>query len=77
DTDSVARGAIAALGFNYYEVGRQTGKIVVQILQGQSPADIPVQGVMNTELFVNPGAAKRMGITLSPEFISKAKSLVE
>ena len=28
DTDSVPRGAVAALGFNYYDVGRQTGKIV-------------------------------------------------
>lgn len=77
DTDSVARGAIAALGFNYYEVGRQTGDMVVKILNGQSPGDIPVQGVKNTELFVNPGAAKRMGLTLSPEFLSKAKSIVE
>ena len=26
DTDSVPRGAIAALGFNYFDVGRQTGQ---------------------------------------------------
>ena len=77
DTDSVNRGAIAALGFNYYEVGRQTGEVVTQILKGKSPGSIPVQGVQKTELFVNPGAAKRMGITLSKEFISKAKSIVE
>ncbi len=76
-SSAAARGAIAALGFNYYEVGRQTGHIVVKVLNGQSPGNIPVQGVKNTELFVNPGAAKRMGLTLSPEFLSKAKSIVE
>ena len=77
DTDSVGRGAVAALGFNYYEVGRQTGDIVVQILNGAQPATMPVQGVNKTDLFVNPKAAERMGLKLSPEFLAKAASLVE
>ena len=50
DTDSVPRGAIAALGFNYYDVGRQTGKIVLRILKGEKPGDIAVEGVEITEL---------------------------
>lgn len=77
DTDSVKRGAVAAVGFNYYEVGRQTGDIVVKILKGTSPSDINVQGVDKTELFVNPSAAKRMGITLSEDFIAKAKEVIQ
>jgi putative ABC transport system substrate-binding protein len=32
----VKRGAIAALGMNYYDMGRQTGKIVVRILKGEN-----------------------------------------
>ncbi|WP_230370475.1 ABC transporter substrate-binding protein [Paludibacterium denitrificans] len=35
DADSVKRGAIAALGMNYYDMGRQTGKIVARILKGE------------------------------------------
>ena len=77
DTDSVKRGAIAALGFNYYDVGRQTGAMVVKVLNGTSPADLPVEGVEKTELFVNPGAAKRMGIELSPELIQQAKEVIQ
>ena len=61
DTDSVPRGAIAALGFNYGDVGRQTGKIVVRVLKGEKPGDIPVEGVEITELFVNPGRPRRWG----------------
>jgi putative ABC transport system substrate-binding protein len=37
DTDSVPRGAIAALGFNYYDLGRQTGQIVLRVLRGADP----------------------------------------
>jgi len=77
DTDSVKRGAIAALGFNYYEVGKQTGRMVVTILNGTSPSDIPVQGIQKTELFVNPGAAERMGLSLKPELIERAAEVVE
>ncbi len=77
DTDSVKQGAVAALGFNYYDVGRQTGKIVYQVLQGAKPGSIAVQGVDKMELFVNPDAAKKMGITLDKGLISEAKEVIK
>jgi putative ABC transport system substrate-binding protein len=77
DTDSVKRGAIAALGFDYYDVGRQTGLMVVEVLNGKSPGDMPVQGIDKTELYVNPQAAKNMGIELSAELIAQAKEIIE
>ena len=77
DTDSVPRGAIAALGFNYGDVGRQTGKIVVRVLKGEKPGEIPVEGVEITELFVNPGAAEAMGIKLPEAVVARAKTVVQ
>jgi putative ABC transport system substrate-binding protein len=76
DTDSVKRGAIAAIGFNYYDVGRQTGQIVARVLKGEKPGDIAVQGVEITELFVNPAAADKMGVTLSEKLVAAAKEVV-
>jgi putative tryptophan/tyrosine transport system substrate-binding protein len=76
DTDSVPRGAIAALGFNYGDVGRQTGRIVVRVLKGEQPGEIPVEGVELTELFVNPAAAKAMGVTLPEALVARAKTVV-
>ena len=77
DTDSVPRGAIAAVGFNYYDIGRQTGKIVVRVLKGESPGDIAVEGVEITELYVNPAMAKKMGVTLPDALVSRAKVVVK
>jgi putative tryptophan/tyrosine transport system substrate-binding protein len=77
DTDSVPRGAIAALGFNYFDVGRQTGRIVLRVLKGEQPGEIPVEGVEITELFVNPGAAGRMGVTIPEAVVARAKTVVE
>ncbi len=76
DTDSVARGAIAALGFNYYDLGRQTGRMVLRVLKGESPGDIAVEGVEITELYVNPGMAERMGVSIPDALIQQAKEVV-
>jgi putative ABC transport system substrate-binding protein len=77
DTDSVKRGTVAALGFNYYDIGRQTGKIVLRILKGEKPGAIPVRVAAGTDLFVNPKAAKSMGVTIPAAVISKATQVVE
>ena len=77
DTDSVNRGAAAALGFNYYDVGVQTGEMVAKILKGAKPADIPVSLVTKLELYVNPGSAKSMGVTIPEDMIAKAKKVVK
>ena len=77
DTDSVERGAIAASGFNYYQVGRQTGEMVLKILNGTNPGDIPVSGVEKLDLWVNPGSAEKMGVTLPEALIKEAVKVVE
>jgi putative ABC transport system substrate-binding protein len=73
----VPRGAIAALGFNYYDVGRQTGKIVARVLKGEKPGDIAVEGIEKTELAVNPKSAEAMGVTLPADLIAEAKTVVK
>lgn len=77
DTDSVGRGAIAAMGVNYHDLGIQTGKMVVRILKGEKPGDLPSETSDKLELFVNPGAAKKQGVTLSDAFIKSATKVVE
>ena len=76
DTATVSRGAVAALGFDYYDVGRQTGAMVARILSGTAPADIPVETVEALSLFVNPAAAERMGITLPADVVDDAAEVI-
>ncbi|HZG20403.1 MAG TPA: ABC transporter substrate-binding protein [Herbaspirillum sp.] len=77
DTDSVKRGAIAALGVNYYDLGRQTGKVVGRILKGEKPGDIPSATSSKLELFVNTAAAQKQGVTLAPELVNSAKTVIK
>ena len=77
DTDSVKRGAIAALGINYYDLGRQTGKVVARILKGEKAGDIASATSTKLELFVNTTAAQKQGVTLSADLISSAKTVIK
>ena len=75
DTDSVARGTVASIGFDYRQVGRQTGEAVVRILKGEKPGDVPVTFAKGTDLFVNPKSAAAMGVTI-PEAVTKRATKV-
>lgn len=76
DPDSVKRGAAVALGANYYDIGRQTGKIIVRILKGEKAGNIAPQKAQSVYLVVNPEAAKKQGITLPADLIREAKEVV-
>lgn len=64
---SANTGALLAYGVDYYIAGRQTGKMVADILRGTNPGDIPVKYMTKydeLELFVDKNTAKDLGITL-------------
>lgn len=77
DTDSVARGAVAALGFNYFDVGKQTGEIVARVLKGEAPGDIPVRVAAGTDLVINKSAAAKMGVELPESIVKRATKVIE
>jgi len=77
DTDSVKRGAIAALGLNYFDMGVQTGQQVVRILQGAKPGAMASETSDKLELYLNPKAAAAQGVTLSDALIQSAAQVVE
>ncbi|MFC2068609.1 ABC transporter substrate-binding protein [Chloroflexota bacterium] len=77
DDDSIVRGGIAAYSFNYYDIGYQTGEIVVRILEGMSASEIPVEKGKIINLSVNTAAAERMGITIPQAIIDNAATIHE
>jgi putative ABC transport system substrate-binding protein len=77
DNDSVEKGAIASLGFDYRDVGQQTGKMVIRILQGEAPGQIAVEPPRKEELVINTKAAQQMGVTVPPQVLSKAVKVIQ
>ncbi len=76
DTDSVKRGAIAALGVDYRDLGQQTGRIVVRILNGEAPGSIAPQTSENLQLFINVTAAEKQGVLLTEGLLLRATEII-
>lgn len=62
DVDQVSRGAVGALGPNQYEIGKQTGNMVVKILKGEKVSQLPVEFPLLVESYINVRAMKRLGL---------------
>ena len=50
---------MAALGVDYYDLGRETGKIVVRILNGEKAGAIPVYTPQSAESIRQPNTCQR------------------
>ncbi len=77
DTDSVSRGAVAALAVDYYRMGVQSGKMAERILlQGANPATMPVESLGDLMLYANPKSAKEMGVTIPDSVLKRADKVL-
>lgn len=77
DVDSVARGAVAAYGLDYFLVGYAAGKKAALVLKGIKPGDIPWGPVEKFSLVINLKAARAQGVTIPPELLRKADKVLE
>jgi len=77
DVDSVRRGAVAAMGFDYYKHGRQTGAMARRIFAGASPAATPVEMQEELQLHVNLKYARMMGVKVPAGALEKADKVYE
>lgn len=72
DTDAVELGALAALGPNQFEIGRQTAHLIAKVLQGKNAGEIPVEFAQKTELYINTEQAKKLSIPIPEQLLEKA-----
>lgn len=73
----VQDGGFATVGIDYEELGRETARMVVDILNGENPANIPVK-VFKDDLnvYINKKVLDELGIVL-PESVSENDKLIE
>lgn len=75
ESGTVEGGAVATLGIDYTELGRQTGEMALRILQdGADPATMPVEMATEFTYVVNEAAAERQGVTIPEEILAKAET---
>jgi ABC-type uncharacterized transport system substrate-binding protein len=73
----VDEGGLMSYGADYTDLYRRAAVYVDKILKGDKPADLPVQQATKFEFVINLKAAKQIGLTLSPEFLSRANQVIK
>ena len=73
DYSSVKRGAVGAVGQNYYNVGQEAAQLVEAIADGERISSLPVRYTTGGDLYLNLKAAELMGVTVPDSLRTKAK----
>jgi putative tryptophan/tyrosine transport system substrate-binding protein len=73
----VDEGGLMSYGVDYIDLYRRAAGYVDKILRGAKPSDLPVQQATKFEFVINLKAAKQIGLTLSPEFLSRANKVIK
>ena len=71
---------LAAWGFDYYKMGRATGKLIAKIISGEKPENIPtvfMTDPADVDLLINLDVAKKLGITIPEKLVSQASRIIK
>ena len=72
----VKGGALITQGISYYEIGKEAGKMAIEILKnGKKPSEIKFKTMPLSEIEVNEKTLAALGISLPEDVKSKAKMI--
>lgn len=73
EVEQVKAGCVASMGLEYYELGKQTGKMAAKVLKGEAKAsEMNFEVITEPSLYVNTAAADKVGLALDENFVAGA-----
>jgi len=68
----VQDGGLATYGIDYTVLGKETGHMAAQVIEGQNPASIPVKKMSDMSVYVNTDTAKALNIEIPSDILESA-----
>lgn len=73
EVEQVKAGCVASMGLEYFELGKQTGKMAAKVLKGETKAsDMKFEVISQASLYVNTAAADKVGVKLDDTLVNSA-----
>lgn len=73
EIEQVKIGCLAAMGLDYIELGKQTGRMAAQILKGEAEAsEMNYETITEPGFYVNTAVAENLGVTVSDDLLETA-----
>ena len=64
ENSSVKLGALFTMGLDYFELGKRTGQMAIEILKGKPVSQVPFETSKQMKLYVNEKTAKALGLDI-------------
>lgn len=78
EIEQVKKGCLGAVGLDYIELGKQTGKMAAKVLKGEAKAsDLNYELIQGASFYGNTKVAEDLGLTLPEDLVSGAAEMFD
>lgn len=76
EPSQVKRGACAGIGPDFYQWGRESGRVAALIIKGNRANQIPIQPIKSKVTYLNLKSAKTQGVSFPQDLLKEADKVI-